>query len=341
MTQAAIDIVTTLKEPLPFSLAFVAHHLEQGVRCIHLYFDDPDDPAIGLLAGMRQVRVTVCDERYWARQGGRPTMQGGRPTMIVARQVINAQICQDYARSPWLLHCDADEFLIQTRYVMRQLSMLPQGVSVIKLPVWERCFVGDIPLNRVFEGYCRGPVLAPAATYGAALAARLTRGMAAYAGCKSITRVAAGLSIGIHDSFRDGPGSVADRRDPVGRKMLHLPQIVHVDGLTPHHAVAKMIDRDADIPPDKRAVIMSPARSAQISALSGRSNDPTQYFHGLRQVSSQAFAALEAREAIMPMPVDPAAAAIRRWPQSAPIFYPAAFDRIMRTQLDGGWRRSA
>ena len=331
MRQTALDIVTTLREPLPLTLAFVAHHLEQGVRCLHLYFDDPDDAAIGLLSTVRQVRVTVCDQIYWARRGG-------RPAMIVARQTANAQDAQGHARSPWLLHCDADEFLIQTRYILRVLGAAQDDLSVLRLPVWERCFAPQDTAPGVFGGICRGPVLAPAAVYGS-LSAELTRGMAAYAGCKSITRVGAGLAIGIHDSARID-GAAAGQR-PVRRRMLHLPQIVHFDGLTPAHAAAKLIDRGHDIPVARRPAIMSPARSAQITALAARTVEPVTYFRRLRGLTPAAYQALLAQGAVMPMPVNPAAAAARRWPQTAVLFQPDVFDRVMGDQMAGRWKRSA
>ena len=331
MRQTALDIVTTLREPLPLTLAFVAHHLEQGVRCLHLYFDDPDDAAIGLLSTLRQVRVTVCDQIYWASRGG-------RPAMIVARQTANAQHAQGHARSPWLLHCDADEFLIQTRYILRVLGAADDDLSVLRLRVWERCFAPLDPSPGVFGGICRGPVLAPAAVYGS-LSSELTRGMAAYAGCKSITRVGAGLAIGIHDSAR--MNGAAARQRPVRRRMLHLPQIVHFDGLTPAHAAAKLIDRGHDIPVARRPAIMSPARSAQITALAAGTVEPVTYFRRLRGLTPAAYQALLAQGAVMPMPVNPAAAAARRWPQTAVLFQPEVFDRVMGDQIAGRWRISA
>ena len=331
LRKTALDIVTTLREPLPLTLAFVAHHLEQGVRCLHLYFDDPDDAAIGLLSTLRQVRVTACDAAYWSRHGG-------RPAMIVARQTANAQDAQRHARSPWLLHCDADEFLIQTRYILRVLGAADDDLSVLRLRVWERCFAPLDPSPGVFGGICRGPVLAPAAVYGS-LSSELTRGMAAYAGCKSITRVGAGLAIGIHDSAR--MNGAAARQRPVRRRMLHLPQIVHFDGLTPAHAAAKLIDRGHDIPVARRPAIMSPARSAQITALAAGTVEPVTYFRRLRGLTPAAYQALLAQGAVMPMPVNPAAAAARRWPQTAVLFQPEVFDRVMGDQIAGRWRISA
>ncbi len=321
MTPVSLDIVTTLREILPLTLAYVAHHLEQGVRMMHLYFDDPHDPAIESVAGIDQVRVTRCDAGYWAGRGG-------RPDMIVARQTANAKDCQIRAVSPWLLHCDADEFLISGRSVLRHLAGMRPGVDVLRLPVWERCFAPDDTDPGLFGGHCRGPVLAPNPVYGAAAGALMNRGMVAYAGCKSVTRVAAGLTIGIHDSV-----AVPSGRNPrprrVLRKMLLLPQIVHIDGLTPLHAAFKMRDRAQDVPGARRGAIMHKARIAQIDALSDPATDHVAYFHDLRRVQQTAYRALMDLHLIAPMPVDPAGAALRRWPLAAPLFNPATFDRML------------
>ena len=330
MAQIGLDIVTTLREPLPLTLAFVAHHLDQGVRALHLYFDDPDDPAIDVVAHLPRLRITRCDDRHWRRWGG-------RPTMIVARQVANAQDCQAQARSPWLLHCDADEFLIRARYVIGLLAANDARIDVLRLPVWERCFAPHDDPVALFGGHCRGPVMAPATVYGAA-AAHLNRGMAAYAGCKSITRVAAGLTIGIHDSAAPTPQGGSAR---VRRMTLARAQMVHVDGLTPAHAAQKLIHRGVEIPDVRRKDIMSPSRSAQIAGLTDPTTDIDAHFRALRHLSRDQFAALQDIDAIMPMPVAPGAAAMRHWPQVAPLYRKDAFDRIMQTQLAGGWRRSA
>lgn len=336
MHPAMMDIVTTLREPLPLTLAFVAHHLDRGVERLHLYFDDPHDPAIDLLTTERQVRITVCDAHYWATNGG-------RPAMIMARQALNAAVALTHVAAPWVLHCDADEFLINPSFVMRQLAALPSDIDVLRLSVWERCVIeGDAGIG-LFGGSCRKPVMDPVAVYGAQTAALLTRGMAAYAGCKSVTRVAAGLTIGIHDSHRGLRGSRAERLSPVRRKTLHLPQIIHFDGLTPRHAATKLADRGREIPTARRGEILSAARHAQIDTLSDPATDPSRHFMALRSVSPAAAKALCQREALMPMPpsVDPATAAIRRWRQSKPLFEPHIFDRLVETLPVPQGRRSA
>lgn len=328
-----MDIVTTLREPLPLTLAYVAHQLAQGVARLHLYFDDPDDPALGLLARVPQVRATGCGARYWAARGG-------RPGVIVARQVANAQDCQQHTTAPWLLHCDADEFLIDGGRVLRALDRAHGDTQVVRLPVWERCFVAGTPEEGLFDGYCRGPVLAPKTVYGAD-ARSLSRGMAAYAGCKSATRMGSGLGISIHDSFRIGREGEIDRILPLRRKVMTGPQIVHVDGLTAYHAAVKMVARGQEIPVARRAEIMSPARRAQIRELSGPLADADAHFHALRRLSATTAESLIARHALMLMPVNPAAAAIARWPDVAPLFEPKTFDRLLELRQKRAVRGAA
>ena len=183
----------------------------------------------------------------------------------------------------------------------------------------------------------------PVAVYGAQTAALLTRGMAAYAGCKSVTRIAAGLTIGVHDSHRGIRDNRIERLTPVRRKTLHLPQIVHFDGLTPRHAAAKLAERGKDIPPLRRSEVLSAARHAQIDALSDPAADPYRHFMALRSVSASAAQALRERDALMPIPtvVDPVAAATDRWRQAKPLFEPDTFDRLLVTPSVPQSRRSA
>ncbi|MBU2360377.1 MAG: hypothetical protein KKB02_15860 [Alphaproteobacteria bacterium] len=68
MQPPIMDIVTTLREPLPRRFPPWRIIWRGG---LYLSFDDPRDPAIALLRAERQVRITVCDKRYCATNGGR------------------------------------------------------------------------------------------------------------------------------------------------------------------------------------------------------------------------------------------------------------------------------
>ena len=125
------------------------------------------------------------------------------------------------------------------------------------------------------------------------------------------------------------------------RMTLNKPQIVHVDGLTPAHAALKMISRGEEIPPSRRPGIMSAARSAQIAALTRGGADPHTLFTTLRGLTREMCDALLRLDAVMPMPIDAAAAAIRRWPQTQILFRADVFDRLLADQFPAGWRRSA
>ncbi|MCF7699365.1 hypothetical protein [Loktanella sp. M215] len=63
-----MDTVTTLREPLPRRVPLL-RSIWRGK--LYLSFDDSRDPAIALLTAKRQVRITVCDKRYCATNGGR------------------------------------------------------------------------------------------------------------------------------------------------------------------------------------------------------------------------------------------------------------------------------
>ena len=49
---------------MDITLTFVAWYLEQGAQKIYLYFDDPGDPALEILAGMDRVVATPCTREF-------------------------------------------------------------------------------------------------------------------------------------------------------------------------------------------------------------------------------------------------------------------------------------
>lgn len=105
-----IGTVTLLRAPVERTLAWVAYHLNSGIDAMHLFFDDPADPAAELLDDVEQVQVHRCDDKFWSlwrRRGD------GRPGTVPARQVT---ILRRLLREPpsgvdWLVHIDSDELL--------------------------------------------------------------------------------------------------------------------------------------------------------------------------------------------------------------------------------------
>jgi len=113
-------IVSTVKAPLRDLLDFVSWHLEAGAHRIYLYFDAPDAHAQDVLQSHPKVRVTLTDNAYWAKRGGRPERHQPRQCRN-ARHANNRR-----AEVDWLCHIDVDEFLMPAQGRMADhLAALP------------------------------------------------------------------------------------------------------------------------------------------------------------------------------------------------------------------------
>lgn len=147
-------ICTTLKAPLPQVLAFVAHHLELGADRIWLYFDDPNDPAIDVVAQLPRVETTRCDAAYWAG------FKAGRPDQHQNRQGQNMRRCYKWVDMPWICHIDVDEFILANGLVAGALDTTPQDVTMVRMSPWEALhdpgLIDDIFTARHFRAALRG-----------------------------------------------------------------------------------------------------------------------------------------------------------------------------------------
>ena len=316
------DVVATVREPIPLVLAFVAHHLKAGARCLHLYLDVPHDPVAGLLDGHPGVRLTRCDATYWSARGGRPGVH-------VGRQLANARDAAAQCRSDWLLHCDADEFLQHPRRLRRRLAEATDRHLCVRLRAWERCFVAPVP-EAVFGGWQRGPLRDPALTaeaYGA-YADLMPDGLSGYDGGKTLTRPGAGLVIDIHRSFHPTPSGKPDRNRPVETLVLDAPHLLHFDGLTARHTRRKMALRRAGRPLRAMPGRLRRERGAQADLTLAEGADADALFLGLRMVQAPAVARLQALDLLRPIGIDPARVAVKIWPQMAGAYDSAGFDRF-------------
>lgn len=114
-------LVSTIKAPLEEVLNFAAWHLELGAKRLHIYLDDPEDPAYPILKAHPRIRALRCDDSYWRR-----VTPKGRPERHQLRQVANASHCYNRKNShDWLGHIDVDEFLVPEAPVAELLAALP------------------------------------------------------------------------------------------------------------------------------------------------------------------------------------------------------------------------
>jgi hypothetical protein len=123
-------IVATVKAPIIRIQAFIAYHLQLGASKIHIFFDDPDDPAFSVVRGIPGVRATRCDSKHWERYNGRPEQHQNRQARNAMRAYFSTSVS-------WLCHIDIDEFLFPKQSISEIVSSLPAEQSMLRMEPFE------------------------------------------------------------------------------------------------------------------------------------------------------------------------------------------------------------
>lgn len=246
-------VVTTVDEPAALVAAFVAHHLGQGAQRVHVFLDHPDAEAEALLARLPGCVVTVCDDAYWAASA-----KGKRPLIHTARQLYNARKVYAETDADWLLHADGDEFVRDGAAVSQALAEAPEDAMYLRLLVAERAYPkGDIGAD-IFAGVFRHALpdygLTGPEVYGE-MTGFFHFGLTGHKAGKSLSRVGAGLRVGLH----------APTHKPVHR-VIQTTRLLHFDGLTRLHFTLKLLRRAAE-PPHGASDRHGAARSTQFLSL--------------------------------------------------------------------------
>lgn len=119
-------LVATVRASTGAVLDFVAHHVELGAHRVYVYLDEPDPATFALLKAHPKVRVTTCDDAYWAKHPRRPKKHQ-------VRQSANATHAYRRAEVDWLAHIDVDEFLCPRAPLTDQLAALPDTAGCARL----------------------------------------------------------------------------------------------------------------------------------------------------------------------------------------------------------------
>ena len=214
-------ICATVRAPTDQVLAFAAHHLDLGAARIWLHFDDPDDPALPVLAALPRVKAIACDAAYWQALCGR------RPAAHQNRQSRNIQRVCDAARLPWIAHLDHDEFLVADRPVAEILGTAAPGRPMVRAAPFEALhdpsLPDDIQTARHFRAALRGAAHAQQrhALYGP-YADMLPDGMLGHSAGKCFFRTGIpGLRPQIHGAFAGTERLPGGPFDP-GLELLHI-----------------------------------------------------------------------------------------------------------------------
>jgi len=127
MSNPKWGLAATIKASAREVLTFAAYHLEAGAHRIYIYLDAPNPVAFDALKAHPKCRVTTCDAQYWAKHGGRPKKHQ-------ARQTVNAtHAYHRRAEVDWLIHMDADEFLVPDQTVAAALQPLSDDTLIARI----------------------------------------------------------------------------------------------------------------------------------------------------------------------------------------------------------------
>lgn len=101
---SGLHVVCMLKETPDVVVRFVDYYSALGCEGIHLYFDDPDDPAAAMVENRENVTITRCGRDFWGKH---------RIRAVEGRQTNCYNKCYKSldASAGWLIVCDADEFV--------------------------------------------------------------------------------------------------------------------------------------------------------------------------------------------------------------------------------------
>jgi hypothetical protein len=146
-------VATIAREKPEVIRRFVSWHLAAGASQITIYFDDPDDPSIGMLAHLPQVHCVRCTPEFWVSIGSDPNRA------FVKRQNAAMQHAYKTARFPWIFICDADELLFvrPPGTVAGILGQQAQDIATVKFSTAERVTV----IGQETETFCRLPANRP------------------------------------------------------------------------------------------------------------------------------------------------------------------------------------
>ncbi len=232
MSRAATwALVATVKAPGEKILAFLAWHLDLGASQITLCFDDPDDPALALIAAQHlpRLRLIACDAAHWQAAGGRPERHQNR-------QAKNARMVYRSCEAAWLGHIDVDEFIWSPEPPGALLGALPPSQIMCRMEPFEALHDPDLPDDiytaRAFRGplkqahaALRGPVLGDYATI-------LPEAMLSHSAGKVFFRTGVpGLSPRLHGAFIGGERLPGPGFHP-GLRLLHFHAQDREDWLT-------------------------------------------------------------------------------------------------------------
>lgn len=130
-----IATVTTLNANLEDTLSFINYHLNCGIDHMYLFFDNPDDVALPILANYPKLTCTPCTDQHWKKVGCEANSR------IEIRQTLNADYAFDLCRKSefdWIAHIDVDELVYSGQKSIKNiLASTDTKISYLSMPPLE------------------------------------------------------------------------------------------------------------------------------------------------------------------------------------------------------------
>ena len=315
-------VVATVAEPAALLVAFAAHHLDRGAARVHLYLDRPNPALRAMVGGDDRLVLTDVTEDFC-----RATLGQHRPKRINRRQIVLANHALSVTDTDWLLHLDADEFLISDNPAPA-LAAVPDDILGLRIANGERVFVEGAPRETIFDGPAALPVPKPRALKrlrGAFTTQFTSTGLLAHALGKSALRAHRGPIAGIH----------WPRADKARVQTSETMRLCHFDGLTRLHWALKMQRHLANNILDVRAYGSCALRHDQLRHARdlGAGLDALLVFHDqLRLLPGHVADRLRHRGWLIDTGLDIAGAIARQFPGLTVDLSPAAFDAQLRAE---------
>lgn len=204
----------TILAPARDILRFAAYHLDQGAHRLYIYLDADTPDAYNALKSHPKIRVQTCDDAHWKR------LCGARPDKHQVRQTMNATHAYNRrAEVDWLIHMDADEFLVPDGAVADVLAPVPGDVTSARVRPME-LLGGSADAFKAFipaDGQRRARVERIYPTYGT----HLKGGFLSHVAGKLFVRSGLdGITVKIHNAFQ-GDRMLPDAQEPGGIALAH------------------------------------------------------------------------------------------------------------------------
>ena len=248
---------------------FVNYYAAVGASKIHMYFDNPDDPAIDMVKDHPQVNAIACNDDFW---------QGKRKYAVEGRQSHVYTHAYNTMERGWLLTVDADEFVVADKPLPELFASMPEDARVVRFDsteaVWKlenssvEPFSADFVRHQVSQGGWRSI----AKLKDPAVRSMFRRGLLAHRSGKYAVRVGTDVSrLSLHRVFFN------DRYNSMHPPKEHpRGKLIHFDAISFGHWKTKFVRR---ISKGHGFAGFGPGRDVQHAGMRKVSEDDYEEFH--------------------------------------------------------------